>query len=124
MNLLKKLFKKVKPHSGLKIGDIYTAPLNKDAAENGFGEYSLPDNYFKVIDVNENGIMSIRYLGFRYENLRAGTSFDPDFTSHDYLIRKFKDGGYVRPNEKNTERFKQIVKDYNRLEQMEKEGKL
>lgn len=104
-----KVFKK---HSELKIGDVYATPLDSEAAKNGFLEYAPIEYFYKVIDVNENGVMVNTYLAQPYDNLPAGYKFDkPIFRSHKYLIWNFKNKVYLGPNENITKQFNEIVEN-------------
>lgn len=94
--ILDKIFKeKKKEFSKLKVGSVLSVPSDVDRVRAGFEKYDTPKYYFKVIDINENGMMYDIYSSKIYieEEIPAGTKINTRFKNsweieHDLLCKK------------------------------------
>ncbi len=75
----------------LEIGDTFYRPLDSEASNGGFGAYSRPEYFFRVIDKNKNGYMVDTYLATDYGSLKAGNKQSANFVEQgdiDYRVEK------------------------------------
>jgi len=82
--MLKRIFEeKKKEFSKLKVGSVLMVPTDVNRVRAGFKKYDTPKYYFKIIDINENGMMYDIYSCQKdsEEEIPAGTKIDTKFGS-------------------------------------------
>jgi hypothetical protein len=94
--MLDKIFKeKRKEFSKLKVGSVLMVPSDVNRVRAGFEKYDTPKYYFKVIDINENGMMYDIYSCKKdlEEEIPAGTKINTRFKNsweieHDLVYKE------------------------------------
>ncbi|MCK5677976.1 MAG: hypothetical protein KAH72_05830 [Flavobacteriaceae bacterium] len=79
----------------LKVGDVLAEPENSPAAQAGFIKYAKIKNYYKIVDINENGIICNRYLSNPFESLPAGFMFKDAFYDANFVNRWLKEKQFI-----------------------------
>jgi len=116
--MFRNLFKKVKvePKVEVEKGDIISKPKNSEAARNGFTKYAKIEDFYEVIDVNENGIMFRKFIADDDDILEKGSQYNKDtFMSHEDLNYRINDRYYLRPSEESKKQFFEAIDNFKQV---------